>query len=271
MQSKITLVIFFLACSVLSYNPVWSQERKKGSEIYEQVRDLEPEERERVILKELLSGNFPEFLLGWQKITTRQKDASGNSRKLSLFVSPDYVSVGNKKDYFIIPLRPNFAQKFADKHNASLPTPKVSDLIYQHARLKLEPFNYIPRGTRNESTDIFYDHSRVIQAQMKAAGFPPGTFIAGTKKDMVISTKLTDPTRPRHVSIYGWHKLNGKPIQPLYNGHINTYVDYSHGARLISNRVLIDGDEFNYREILKDENLYKLLSDEDQPLEKSTY
>lgn len=248
-----------------------AQETKSGSEFYERIRELDFQERESLISQELISGNFPDFLLDWKEITTIQKDASDIPRILSLFVSPDYLSVGNEEDYFIIPVSPMTAQKVANTFNASLPTPKVTDIIYRQAELKLEPFNYIPRKNRNETVDIFYDHSQVIQAQIEAAGFPQGTFVAGTKKDIVISNKLTDSTRTRHVSIYGWHKLNGKPIQSLYNGHNNTYVDYSHGARLISNLVLIDGKKFNYRDILQDKNLFKLLSNEKEPLEKTTY
>lgn len=266
---KINFRLSFLLCLILASGTLLAQ--KSGSEIYEQIRLLNFEEREALISKELINGNFPEFLLDWKEITTIQKDASGKSRILSLFVSPDYLSIGNKEDYFIIPLSPMTAQKVANKFHASLPTPKITNIIYHHAELKLEPFNYIPRKNRNETVDIFYDHSRVIQAQIKAAGFLPGIFVAGTKKDIVISHKLSDTIRNRHVSIYGWHKLNGEPIQPLYNGHINTYVDYSHGARLISNRVLLDGKEFNYRDILKDKNLFKLLSDEKEALVKATY
>jgi len=42
------------------------------------------------------------------------------------------------------------------------------------------------------------------------------------------------------VAIYGWHKLDGKPIQPLYTGHVDWYVDYSHGIRLVSRTIYID-------------------------------
>ncbi|WP_081209031.1 hypothetical protein [Salegentibacter sediminis] len=269
MESKFNFRLAILLCLVLSTGTLSAQ--KSGSEIYEQIRLLDFEEREALISKELLSGNFPEFLLDWEEIITIQKDASGQTRKLSLFVSPDYLSVGNIEDYFIIPISPMTAQKVANKYNASPPTPKVTDIIYRHAELKIEPFNYIPRNNRNETVDIFYDHSQVIQAQIKAAGFSAGSFVAGSKKDIVISHKLSDSTRSRHVSIYGWHKLNGKPIQPLYNGHINTYVDYSHGARLISNHVLVDGKEYDYRDILQDKNLFKLISDEKEALAKTTY
>ena len=271
MGLRINFILIFLLYLGMSTGSLMAQKTKSGSEFYEQIRELDFERRESLISQELLSGNFPEFLLDWKKITTIQKDALGKPRVLNLFVSPDYLTVGNEEDYFIVPVGPLTAQKVANTFNASLPTPKVTDIIYRHAELKLEPFNYIPRKNRNETVDIFYDHSRVIQAQIKAAGFLPGTFVAGTKKDIVISHKLRDTIRTRHVNIYGWHNLNGEPIQPLYNGHINTYVDYSHGARLISDRVLIDGKEFNYRDILKDKKLFKLLSYDKEPLVKTTY
>jgi|GEM_PF-498535 len=239
---------------------------RSGSLFYEEMRLLEFAGREALIVTEILSGNMPEFILNFVEITTLQRDAQGSLREVTLFVSPDYLSVGDSLNYFIVPLGPVSAQTIADRYDASLPTPKVVDIIYDHSTLKLEPFTYIPRGNRNETPDILYDHSKVIQSQMRAAGYPPGTFVAGTKKDIVISSKLTDPGRTRHVTIYGWHKPDGKPIQPVSNVHINTYVDYSHGARLISNRVLIDGVEHNYRDILKDPLLHTLFSYEEEPL-----
>lgn len=268
---KPKLKSLFLIFLIAAGSSLLAQEVKPGSEVYEEIRILDFEQREFIIASELLKGNFPDFLLNWEEITTTQKDASGKSRIIQIFVSPDYLSVGNEKDYFIIPVSPMIAQKVADKYQASLPTPKIVDIVYQNAKLKLEPFNYIPRNNRNETVDIFYDHSAVVQAQIKAAGYRPGIFVAGTKKDIVISSKLSDSTRSRNVSIYGWHKLNGEPIQPLYNGHDNIYVDYSHGARLISNRILIDGKEFDYRKILQDPVLFKLLSYEAKPLEKTAY
>jgi len=64
------------------------------------------------------------------------------------------------------------------------------------------------------------------------------------------------------VAIYGWHRLDGLPIQPLTTVHVNTYVDYSHGARLVSRRVLVDGRDRDLGELLQDPNLAPLLSDE---------
>ncbi len=41
------------------------------------------------------------------------------------------------------------------------------------------------------------------------------------------------------LAIYGWHRENGVAIQPLTIVHKDTYVDYSHGIRLVSRAVWI--------------------------------
>ncbi|MDP3437197.1 MAG: hypothetical protein Q8S04_08125 [Bacteroidales bacterium] len=267
-------MIYRFICSVLAiiaFCPLFSQMAGGGSVFYEKMRTLSFEQRETLIAEELIGRNMPRFITDFVPVTTNQRDASGKKRRVVIFVSVDYLSVGDEKDYFIIPMGPLTAQRVANSLDASLPTPKVVDIIYSSSKLKLEPFNFIPRGNRNETPDILYDHSKIIQAQIKAAGKKPGVFVAGTKKDIVISSKLTDPARTKHVTIYGWHKPDGKPIQPVTNVHINTYVDYSHGVRLISNRVIIDGKEYRYREILKDSLLHALLSYETAPFTIVSY
>ncbi|MFA6770538.1 MAG: hypothetical protein WCR71_05130 [Bacteroidales bacterium] len=257
--------------TLATFSSLYSQEPKGGSVFYEQTRELSFTEREEMSINEIISGNMPDFIKNYVAITFFEKDAKGEQHQVTIYVSPDYLSVGSSLDYYIIPLSPMASTKIAKAFNSSLPTPKLVDLIYEKATLKLEPFNYIPRGNRNETPDLLYEHSKVIQAQIKAAGYSPGVFVAGTKKDLVISSKLADSTRQHHVTIYGWHKLNGKPIQPLSNVHINSYVDYSHGTRLICNRVLVDGKAYNYNDILKNSLLYTLLSNESEPLRKTRY
>ncbi len=66
-------------------------------------------------------------------------------------------------------------------------------------------------------------------------------------------------TLSHHVIIYGWHRPDGTPIQPVYDGHVNTYVDYSHGVRLISNKVLVDGKEHRLQELIEDPVLWALI------------
>src|SRR5439155_19018027 len=62
--------------------------------------------------------------------------------------------------------------------------------------------------------------------------------------------------------IYGWHYPSGTPIQPLYNGHEETYADYSHGVRLVQNSITYDGAPNTITNILTNPNLAGLLSDE---------
>lgn len=264
-KNKISFILTFIPLLL------FSQKEKSGSEFFESIREMDFEAREKSILFEFSSGNYPQFLTDYEKITFSHPDALGNLRDVSILVSPQYLSIGSKEDHFIITPGPKTAQEIANNLNASLPTPKLVDLIYRAADLKLEPFTYYPRANRNETTDIIYDHSRVIQAQIKAAGFPQDAFISGVKKDIVISAKLDDKKRNHHVIIYGWHKLDGVPIQPETNIHINTYVDYSHGARLISNKVFIDGKEYDYKKVLKDKFLFKLLSNAGEPFKSSSY
>lgn len=86
--------------------------------------------------------------------------------------------------------------------------------------------------------------------------------IAGVKKDLVNTSKLHQYPRRDKVAIYGWHK-DGKPIQPLYTGHVNWYVDYSHGIRLVSRRIQVNGKWMDYTSILKDPVLKHLICDEE--------
>ncbi len=256
---------------LITFNPLCSQVNKGDSPFYEKMRLLSFQEREKLISQEVLSGDIPEYMIGFVEVRFKGIDSRGVRHKVKIFVKPDYVTIGKGQSSFIVPMSPATAQKIADSLDCSLPTPMVVDIIYANAKLKVEPFNYIPRGDRNETPDIFFDHSRVIFAQIRASGYNPGVFIAGSKKDIVITSLLEDSLRRTNVTIYGWHRLDGTPIQPVYNKHLGSYVDYSHGVRLISNKVFIDGKEYNYRDVLKDSVYHVLLSNEREPFKITSY
>jgi len=82
------------------------------------------------------------------------------------------------------------------------------------------------------------------------------------KKNVVLSGKIprdAKPTEKRFMAASAqWHS-----IQPLYSGHINWWVDYSHGIRLVYRKIKVDGKEMDYIDVLKDPVLSKLLCDED--------
>jgi hypothetical protein len=77
---------------------------------------------------------------------------------------------------------------------------------------------------------------------------------------VVVSNRLLE--RADRVAIYGWHYTTGSPIQPLYVGHVDWYVDYSHGIRPVRRSLRVDGVVQPFEKILNDPQLLPLLSDE---------
>ena len=77
-----------------------------------------------------------------------------------------------------------------------------------------------------------------------------------TREDVVIANKVFATTGK--VAIYGWHKLDGKPIQPLYTGHSAAYADYSHGIRLVKSPNGLNGMTKSIAEVLADRELSRL-------------
>ena len=132
---------------------------------------------------------------------------------------------------------------------------KIVDEVYRNAAVKLEPR---PMTEAREAVATFTEHNALIEAQR--SGQPAGLVVAGIKKDIVITNRLQE--KPHRVAIYGWRKLDGNPIQPLTIVHADTYVDYSHGVRLIARQMLVDGKATTIDEVLKDPSLCGLLSDE---------
>lgn len=209
-------------------------------------------QREPIAQQEILAGNIPPFLRKLTPIHTSITDSTGRKIKAVFYVTPDYLSIGNKKDWARIPLTPMTAQAIADSLHCFLPTRKMVNDIYTQASVKLEP---VPLYAFRDSAITFRHHHLIIEGQRKGKK----GLIAGIKKDVVSSGKITG----RNVVIYGWHQLNGKPIQPLYGGHINWYVDYSHGIRLVSRIIKVNGRKMDYMEVLSHPVYRKLLSDED--------
>lgn len=234
-----------------------------GSAFVKQIAALKPTEREEVIAKEVLRGNIPDFLRKFQTITATIKDKAGRERTANYEVIPDYLAIGSDADFVRMPMTPMTAQRIADAFGCSLPTRKVVDDVHRNASVKLEP---IPLSEAREATDTFARHNELIEKQRTTKVL--GAIVAGIKKDVVITNRLGE--RPNRVAIYGWHKLDGTPIQPLTVVHRDTYVDYSHGVRLMKRMVMIDGKPSDVRHVLHSADLSGLLSDEG-PVNWPTY
>lgn len=234
------------------------------TELIQLLTPLGLREREDIIYSEILSGNIPSFLRQLTPISL-DKELNGLSYSLSFYVTPDYMALGSNDDYFIIPMTPIIAQNIANSLGLSLITKKMVDHIWQHSELKLAPIP-IPPSPDMITIPVFADHNEIISAQRLEAldFFPLGSLVAGHKKDVVISNQILDNLNK--VVIYGWHQSNGQAIQPLYSGHVNWYADYSHGIRFALDKCILNGEVKKLSDILKDPDLYHLLSDEDGPM-----
>ena len=227
-----------------------------GNEFYKRVLTVPPAERESFAKEQILGGNVPHFLRKMIRINTSITTSNGRILKAFYFVSTDYLAIGPEDDFARIPLTPLAAQKIADSLHCFLPTRKMVNDIYEAAKVKLEP---VPMYIYRDSSITMYQHNLIIEGQRKERK----GLIAGIKKDVVITGKISRDAKPNRVAIYGWHKSDGKPIQPLYTGHVDWYVDYSHGIRLIHRTIYVNKKPMDYIDVLKDPVLKGLLCDEE--------
>lgn len=240
---------------LLVHFPKPTKQRTTGTAFYKKVVSSKWQERDSIALQEIMSGNIPSFFKKFIAVNTEITDSLGKIHHAVFYVSPDYVSLGTDDDWARIPLTPTTAQKIADSLHCFLPTKKMVDLIYEQSTVKLEP---LPMYAFRDSSITMWQHHLIIEGQRKGSK----GLIAGIKKDVVISSKISRDAKPNREAIYGWHQINGKPIQPLYTGHINWWVDYSHGVRLVYSTIKVDGKKMNYVDVLKHPIYQKLLCDE---------
>lgn len=234
--------------------PSRAKDAVTGAEFAVRVSQLDRDGREASVIAEMRKGNVPAW---WRKFVEVKLGEA------TIAVAPDYLCIGSDEDYWLAPLTPGAAQVIADELGCVLPTRKMVDAIWRAAPLKLVPAPIAPSADMVKAP-IFTQHNATVRGErMKAEvlrEFPWGTLVAGHKKDVVVSARLA--TSPGKVAIYGWHKSDGAPIQPLYLGHAATWADYSHGVRLVRREMTVAGKATTVAAVLADAAQSGLLSDE---------
>jgi hypothetical protein len=228
-----------------------------GSEFARRTSGFSNADRDRAAVAELERGNVPSFLghLTPVKLTTH---ASGSQAvAATIWVTPDYLAIGSDDDFLYVPLTYDSATIIADRFGSVLPTARMVDAIYEQSAHHLTPAP-LPAGPLMRSNLYLSKHQRRIDEQR--SGLPLGELIAGHKKDLVLSNRLRQ--LPGRVAIYGWHRGPGDPIQPLSTVHGARYVDYSHGVRLVSTTVVVDGRPGSIYDALQDSQVAPVLSRE---------
>ncbi len=230
-----------------------------GTEFARSISLLDGSGREQAILSQIMEGNLPDFLKKLKSVQLVHKFGDQKTIKATIFVMPDYLSIGSDNDFLLMPMTLNTATAIASRFGFILPTKKMVDAIFSQSFFHLKPEPMAP-GPQMSSTQYYVDHNRRIKEQRLSLGCPLDALISGTKKDVVLTNRLARALGK--IAIYGWHRLSGIPIQPLTTVHGASYADYSHGIRLVSDIVLIDGEPRSIYEVLEDPKLAKALSDE---------
>ena len=172
-------------------------------------------DRETAIEAELLSGNIPAFLRRLIPVSLGSETTNGQTRHVTICVLPDYLAVGSDGDFLLVPMRLATALAVARRYGFTLPTTKMVDAIYEQAAVHLAP-QPLPAGDQMLSTDYYWHHNQIVRQQEATLGMLPGALTAGDKKDLVITNRLWQNLA--RVAIYGWHRLDHNPIQPLSHG-----------------------------------------------------
>lgn len=252
-----------------------------GSAFIASLGDKKGVERENRIFEQLKAGNIPPSLLIFQTVRLSGKDKAGTSHDFEYYVTPDVLAVGSESDSVRVPVDPVTAQRIADFFDCLLPTARMVEQIYQAAPTKLAfiPGHYAgtARDKLQDASSEYLTHSRKIDAQLRR---PPTILTAGHKKELVISNgyikprtnKETGVTKPAPMlAFYGGHTAAGVPIQapgvkegrPMRGwpsfAHGPSFVDYSHGVRLVWPTMKVDGTKRDVAEVLKDPQLCPLI------------
>ena len=246
--------------------PPRSPDALPGSAFFAQLGDKQGEAREAAALEQLLAGNIPDFLRNFVEIKL-----SAGGHEGSVWVSPDVLAVGSDDDFVRMPLAPLTAQQIHDRYRTTFVTTKLADDIHAHAEVVL---TYIDQsawhhytkdpGTGMLTNPFYLEHNRRVELARKAKDPELGRLVSTVKKDVVLSIKLNNAPSGRSlgrrsVVIYGWYRANGTPVQPESDVHVSTYADYSHGIRLVSTDMIVDGKPMSLFDVMEDKALAPLL------------
>ncbi len=86
-----------------------------GSAVMQQVLNLSGTERDRIVADQVLSGNVPAFLRSLIPVTfSAARLAMAAAVEVTICVTPDYLAVGNDRDFVRVPMGLPAAARIAD-------------------------------------------------------------------------------------------------------------------------------------------------------------
>jgi hypothetical protein len=211
--------------------------------------------REEAILEAVRAGRTAPVC--WAEVHSEH-----GGRKATLFVSSDALRVGDEACSVRVNASARTMQRIVDLLDCVLPTPKICDLIWEQAAIRIPPSMQTPDKHMSNTSRMVQHHESVEKKVEGRTGL-----IENVGKHWVLSNRLAG-TRDKSAN-YGWYdKAAGhaqganRLWQPVGLAHNLDHVDYSQVVRLVQKRCLIDGAERDLTEVMVDPALAPLVSGE---------
>jgi hypothetical protein len=224
-------------------------------------------ERERLILEAVINGYM--LPVRWKPITSVV-----GGRTVRIWVSEDVLRIGEPDDYVRVTTTAKTVQLIADYLDARILTPKIIDLIWMQADVRIEPLTNPSSVTNKTMLDTvnMVKHSRDVDAAIKnRIGL-----VADIGKHWCLSNALT--THPGMAAICGWHTEHARPDpnhpengpyrapcggymwQTLGISHNTDHFDYSMFDRLVCRVAEVDGARVPYDDVADSAELAPAIS-----------
>src|SRR5262245_21275387 len=132
----------------------------KGSEFIQQIKNLPRiPDRESAVEKAVADG--PRLAWPFAEVEVNAGDSV-----LVVRVAADYLAIGQPDDFVRVPLSPLSAQRICDMLDTMLPTPRLVDLLWRSADVRLKPQPWGPPYDASMlSVDRFAAHDKKIETQ----------------------------------------------------------------------------------------------------------
>jgi hypothetical protein len=201
-------------------------------------------EREELIVQAVARGALDPPL--WTTITSNYK-----GRRAQIQVTTDALTIlGVRFD-----VTAEGAQRIADQLHAILPTPRILQLIWEQAPVRIDPCT-LPPDDKMASTARMIQHSECVDRRIAGrAGM-----VANEGKHWVLSNRIAG--KENLAANYGWFIRGRRPVQTVGTRHDTAHTDYSQILRLVKPIINVDGRDIDIRHVGRSPELWGLVSDE---------
>ena len=220
------------------------EKRARLTAVLEKFPATHSREREDLIVQAVARGALdpPE----WTTITSNYK-----GRRAQIQVTTDALTIlGVRFD-----VTAEGAQRIADQLHAILPTPRILQLVWEQAAVRIEPCT-LPPDEKMASTARMIQHSNCVD---KRIGGRAG-MVANEGKHWVLSNRIAG--KDNLAANYGWFIRGRRPVQTVGTRHDTAHTDYSQILRLVKPIINVDGRDIDIRHVGRFPELWGLVSDE---------